>query len=44
VEWNGTDQWGNAVASGVYLVRLDAARTDDPSERFTEVRKMAVVK
>jgi len=37
VSWDGTDQWGRPVASGIYLYRL---QTSD----FTKVRKMAFIK
>ena len=37
IQWNGRDDAGNQVASGIYLYRL---RTDD----FVETRRMALVK
>jgi len=37
VSWDGTDQWGRPVASGIYLYRL---QTSD----FTKVRKMTFIK
>ncbi len=32
------------LASGVYLYRMDAAKSGDPTARFSEVRKMVLVK
>jgi len=37
VEWNGTDESGNSVATGVYFYRMDAGN-------FSETRKMILVK
>ncbi len=34
----------NALASGVYLYRLQANSTDDPSTSFTQIRKMMLLK
>ncbi len=37
-------EWRPAVASGVYLYRLEASSTADPSKTFTQVRKMMLVR
>jgi len=37
IEWNGIDQSGKNLPSGVYIIRLNAGR-------FSQVRKMALVK
>jgi hypothetical protein len=39
VHWNATD-----VPSGVYIYRMDAVSTTDPSNRFSQTRKMMLVK
>jgi len=41
VRWE-TSQSG--LASGLYFSRLDAVAIDDPSKRFTQIRKMLLVK
>ena len=42
----GTHQavWQAQVPSGLYFYRMDAAGTDGPSQRFTQVRKMMLVR
>ena len=37
VEWNGTDEYGSSVATGVYFYRMAA-------DEFSETRKMVLVK
>ncbi|MCC7429448.1 gliding motility-associated C-terminal domain-containing protein [bacterium] len=37
VEWNGTNEMGNPVSSGVYFYKLEA-------EDFTETKKMVLLK
>jgi probable HAF family extracellular repeat protein len=39
VSWNAS-----GAPSGIYFYRLEAIRTDDPTESFTEMRKMLLVK
>jgi flagellar hook assembly protein FlgD len=40
--WNATDQYGNAVASGLYIYRLDAKGVS--GRKFVQVKKMVVLK
>lgn len=43
--WNGRDRYGNLVASGVYIYRLDAADPDNiRANRFNESRKLLLLK
>ncbi len=42
VTWNGTNDLGNPVASGMYLYRIDAR--GEPSGNFTMIKKMVLVK
>jgi len=44
VKWNGTDFYGNSVASGVYFFRLVATPLGGGGSLFTEVRKMMLMK
>lgn len=39
IEW-----YSGRVASGVYFYRIDAVSTDDPANRFVQVRSMVLVK
>jgi len=43
-EWNSTNGGGNAVSSGVYFYRLEAASVTNSGKRFTEVKKMVLIK
>lgn len=42
--WDGTDDNGLAVASGVYFYRLEAYSIADEHERFSQVRKMTIIR
>jgi len=42
VEWDGLDETGKGVASGIFLARLTAIRDGLPAE--TRVRRMVVVR
>jgi hypothetical protein len=39
VEWNASN-----VASGLYFYRLDATSVSDPSKRFSQIRKMVLIR
>ncbi|MCB9508558.1 MAG: S8 family serine peptidase [Deferribacteres bacterium] len=41
IEWNGRDQHGQAVASGVYLLRIEATGAN---ESFSKTQKMLLMK
>jgi|GEM_PF-2927092 len=43
VEWDGTDDGGNIVATGVYYYRLEAI-SNDGSPKFINVKKMTLIK
>ena len=43
VHWNGRNQYGSPVASGVYFYRIEA-RAADGSNVFTNMKKMLLVK
>ena len=36
--------WNPTVPSGAYFYRIDATSTDDPSDHFTQIRKMILMK
>jgi len=36
--------WNATVASGLYFYRIDAVSTSDPSQRFTQLKKMMLIK
>jgi hypothetical protein len=36
--------WNANVASGLYFYRIDAVSTSDPSQRFTQLKKMMLIK
>jgi len=44
IQWNGVDDHGSAVGSGIYFVKLVASSTDGTSEAFSQVRKMILLK
>jgi len=44
VLWDGRDDQGRDVPSGVYFYRLQAVDVGDPSNRFQSIKKMVVVK
>jgi hypothetical protein len=43
IVWNGTDNAGKALASGMYFYRLDAS-AQDGGQSFTSIRKMLLLK
>jgi hypothetical protein len=36
--------WQPDVASGIYFYRIDAVATDNPAQKFMQVRKMALIR
>ncbi len=44
VEWNSTDNHGNHVVSGLYLMKFDATDINNRENTFTQVRKMILVR
>jgi hypothetical protein len=44
VTWNGRDNGGMQVSSGVYFFRIQANATDGKAELFTQVKKMVLMK
>ncbi|RCK74541.1 MAG: Cell surface protein [Ignavibacteriae bacterium] len=44
VEWNSTDNSGKFVSSGVYFYRMDATSVAVPNRKFTDVKKLVVLK
>ncbi len=44
VQWNSINNYGNSVASGIYFYRLEATGSNNPSQIFTKVRKMILLK
>jgi flagellar hook assembly protein FlgD len=42
MEWNGTNDRGAPLASGIYLLRVSAERTN--GKKFTDVRKLMLLK
>jgi flagellar hook assembly protein FlgD len=42
VEWNGTNDQGAPLASGLYMLRLSAEGTN--GKKFTDVRKLMFLK
>jgi flagellar hook assembly protein FlgD len=44
VRWDGKDNRGQSVPSGVYLYRISAVDFNDPSKNFTRVKKMVLLK
>ncbi len=44
VEWNSTNNYGNALASGMYFYKLEATSVNDLNKTFTKVRKMLLVR
>ena len=43
LEWNGRNQHGNQVATGIYFYRIDA-KPADGSATFTSLKKMLLLK
>jgi alpha-mannosidase len=43
-EWNATNGEGRQVASGIYLLRLEASPLEEPAGTFVQVRKMVFVR
>jgi hypothetical protein len=37
-------QWTADVSSGIYFYGIDAASTNDPNNRFVQVKKMLLLK
>ncbi|KAA3618549.1 MAG: T9SS C-terminal target domain-containing protein [Calditrichaeota bacterium] len=44
VSWNGRDEFGNIVATGVYFYKLKAVSSLNKSVKFEQVRKMLLLK
>jgi hypothetical protein len=44
IEWNSTNNIGNAVASGVYFYRIDATSVTERTKTFTQVKKMLLLR
>ncbi len=45
VQWDGTDEFGKAVSSGVYFYRIEAGETSSANgKRFVESHKMMLLK
>lgn len=44
VEWKSTNNYGNKLASGVYFFRIDATSVSKPSQTFTQVKKMVLLR
>jgi aminopeptidase N len=44
VEWNGNNRNGDMLPTGVYFYRLEATSIVDPSNTYTQVRKMLYMK
>jgi len=44
VDWNGTDESGNPVTSGVYFCRLEASSVSGQAGVFVQTRKLLMVK
>jgi hypothetical protein len=44
IQWNGKDNNGTQVSSGVYFFRIVAQPVDGKSQTFTQVRKMMLMK
>jgi hypothetical protein len=44
IQWNGKDDNGTQVSSGVYFFRIVAQPVDGKSQTFTQVRKMMLMK
>ncbi|MCX8021130.1 MAG: hypothetical protein N2747_11630, partial [Chitinophagaceae bacterium] len=43
-EWDGTDQLGNRVGSGVYVYRISVSDEQDNSMRIISSRKMILMR
>ena len=44
VVWNGTDNYGSHVSSGVYFIRITAQSSEPNSKPFIQVKKMLLMK
>jgi flagellar hook assembly protein FlgD len=44
LDWNGRDEAGQLVASGIYFYRLEAKAKDMASQPFMDVKKMILMK
>ncbi|HEX2868158.1 MAG TPA: C25 family cysteine peptidase [Ignavibacteriales bacterium] len=44
ITWNGQDEGGNKVSSGIYIYRLDATSNVHPERMFTKSAKMMMLK
>ena len=44
VSWDGTDDTGEAVASGVYFYRLTASKHGGEAERFSSTKRMVLLR
>ena len=44
VVWNSTNDQGNPVASGIYFYRMEATSVNDPTNIFSQVRKLILMR
>jgi hypothetical protein len=44
VEWNGKNEFGSTIASGIYVYRITATNTQNVNERFVQTKKMLLLK
>jgi flagellar hook assembly protein FlgD len=44
VSWNGRNQYGQPVASGVYFYRMVAAKSSNQANSFSGIRRMLLLK
>ncbi len=44
VEWNGTNNAGSTVASGIYIYRLSGVNLQNSNDRFGQTKRMLLIK
>lgn len=44
IQWNGADQSGKSLGSGIYFVKLSASPTDGNGSKFVQTRKVLLMK
>ena len=44
VEWNGKNEFGLTVASGIYIYRITATNPQNINERFIQTKRMLLLK